>query len=393
MSRRPRGVARQVIDTVLESFSRTDLVAMNSALAASAGRINGRLNALTRKVLRESPSLPNVMSVPPGHEPLRREIAKRVALAGVDAGDEDIVITNGTMEGLALSLAVLCSPGDTVLVETPTYFGVLQLLEHLRLKVVEVANRPGVGIDVDALEYILGGTKVAAALLQSSFNNPTGVLTPDAAKRRIVRLLDKHGVPLIEDDIYGDLHFDEERPRPFAAFGGSGNIVTCGSLSKSIAIGYRVGWAVSPRHATALARAKFCTTVGNATLQQHVAARYYASGGYDRHLRVIRAELAGNCRRFADAILELFPSGTRVSNPAGGVVLWVELPPGVDGLKLFHAALANRIGIAPGVIFSAKADYRNFIRLSAGVQWSAALEQALQRLAGLVGERVDRSNQ
>jgi DNA-binding transcriptional MocR family regulator len=293
------------------------------------------------------------------------------------------VITNGTMEALALSLGVLCKPGDTVLVESPTYFGVLQLMQHMRLKVVEVANRSGAGIDVEALEYVLSGTRISAALLQSSFNNPTGAETPDAAKERILALLDRFGVPLIEDDIYGDLHFGKDRPRPFAAFRGSGNVVTCGSISKSIAIGYRVGWAISARHVTALARAKFCSSVGSPTLQQHVVARYFARGGHDRHLRIVCAELQANCRRFADVIAEAFPPGTRVSSPAGGVVLWLELPGHADGLELFHAALANQIGIAPGMIFSAKARYRNFVRLSAGVTWTPAVEDALHRLGRL----------
>lgn len=386
-SRRPQSVSREVIDTVLESFGRSDLVALNSAMAASAGRINGRLNALTRQTLRELPALPNVMSTPPGHEPLRRAIARRLALTGMEISHDDVVITNGTMEALALALGVLCKPGDTVLVESPTYFGLLQLLQHMRLRVVEVANRAGTGIDVEALEYVLAGTKVAAALLQSSFNNPTGAETPGDAKAAIVALLDRFGVPLIEDDIYGDLHFGRERPRPFAAYSDSGNTITCGSISKSTAIGYRVGWAISQQHTTALARAKFCTSVGNATLQQHVAARYFESGGHDRHLRIVCAELEANCRRFAEVVAGSFPPGTRVSSPAGGVVLWVELPGQADSVDLFHAALADRIGIAPGIIFSAKADYRNYIRLSAGVAWTPAVADALRRLGRLAAGR------
>jgi DNA-binding transcriptional MocR family regulator len=383
--RRPLGVAREVMDTVLESFGRTDLVALNSALAAAAGRVNGRLNGLTRATLRETPGLPNVLSPAVGYEPLRREIAKRMALVGMRVGHEDIVITNGTMEALALSLGVLCEPGDAVLVESPTYFGILQLLQHLRLKVVEVPSNADTGIDVAAVEAALARTKVAAAVLQSSFNNPTGAVTPDAAKKRIVALLAKRGVPLIEDDIYGDLHYGNERPQPFGAFDDSGGVVTCGSLSKSVAIGYRIGWAISTRHTMAIARAKFCGSVATVTLQQHVAARYYAAGQHDRHLRRVCAELSANCGRFAAAIAKWFPKGTRVSNPAGGVVLWVELPNGADGVELFHAALEHGIGVAPGIIFSAKADYRNFIRLSAGVQWTAAIENALRMLGRLAG--------
>jgi DNA-binding transcriptional MocR family regulator len=383
-SRRPLGVAREVIDTVLESFGRTDLVALNSALAAAAGRVNGRLNALTRRALRESPGLPNVLSPAMGYEPLRREIAKRMALAGLDVAHDDVVITNGTMEALALSLGVLCSPGDAVLVESPTYFGVLQLLQHMRLKVVEVPSNAATGIDAAALEIALARTKVAAAVLQSSFNNPNGAVTPDAAKKRIVDLLARRAIPLIEDDIYGDLHFGKERPRPFAAFA-TGDVVTCGSLSKSVAIGYRVGWAISVRHTTAIARAKFCSSVASVTLQQDVAARYFAAGQHDRHLRRVCAALSASCRRFAATIAEHFPSGTKVSSPAGGVVVWVELPKDVDGVELFHAALEHGIGIAPGIIFSANADYRNFIRLSAGVAWTPAIEKALRMLGRLAG--------
>jgi DNA-binding transcriptional MocR family regulator len=384
-SPKPRGVSREVVDTVIASFGRTDLVALGSAIAASAARINGRLNGLTRRTLRAVPALPNVFSTPPGLAELRGEIAKRMALSGLGARADDIVITNGTMEALALSLGVLCKPGDAVLLESPTYFGILQLAEHLRLKVVEVPNHASTGIDVEALERVVRGTRVAAAVFQSSFNNPTGAQTPDAAKRRIVTVLAKHGVPLIEDDIYGDLHFGRERPTPFAALDDTGNVITCGSISKSIAIGYRIGWAISTRYTDALIRAKFCTTVGCASLQQHVTAAYFRAGLHDRHLRRVRNHLRDNCERFGEAIAAAFPSGTRASQPAGGVVLWVELPKGADGVALFQAALEHGVGIAPGIIFSARAEYRNFIRMSAGMEWTPAVAKAIALLGRLAG--------
>lgn len=384
-TRQPRGVSREVVDTVIESFGRTDLVALGSAIATSAARINGRLNGLTRRTLRDVPALPNVFSPPPGLADLRNEIAKRMGLCGLRSRAEDIVITNGTMEALALSLRVLCEPGDAVLVESPTYFGILQLAEHMRLKVVEVPNHAGSGIDVDALERAVRDTRLSAAVLQSSFNNPTGALTPDAAKRRIVAVLAKHEVPLIEDDIYSDLHFGRERPTPFAAFDDSANVITCGSISKTLAIGYRVGWAIGPRYTDALIRGKFCTTVGCPTLQQHVAARYFRAGLHDRHLRHVRNHLRDNCERFSEAVAASFPSGTRASAPAGGVVLWIELPSGMDGVALFHAALTHGVGIAPGIIFSARAEYRNFIRMSAGMQWTPAVAKAIAVLGRLAG--------
>jgi DNA-binding transcriptional MocR family regulator len=378
-------VASQVIDTVLDSLGRSDIVALNSAVALSAGRINGRLNGLVRRVLRAHPDNANEYLTPPGHPGLRREIAKRMTLIGVDTDPEDVVVTNGTVEAIMLALTTLCRAGDTVLVESPTYFGILHIVEHLNLKIVEVPNHSTDGIDVAALERIVANIPLAAAVLQSNFNNPTGALTPDANKRRIVAALGAAGVPIIEDDIYGDLHFGPERPQPLAAFDDTGQVVSCGSISKTVALGYRIGWAVSPRYAADIARAKFFSSVGSPTLQQYVMAEYFASGVHDRHLRRVRDSLADNCRRYINAIAHHFPAGTRVSNPSGGVVLWVELPRGSNGMDLFERALAAGIGIAPGIIFSAKADYKNFIRLSAGIDWTADVDAALQRLGKLIG--------
>lgn len=383
--RRPRGVAGEVIDTILDSMRRPDVLALNSAVTVFAGRLNSRLNALTRQVLRDDPALPNTLTPPPGDEALRRAVAQRLSRSGTAVNPDHVVITAGTMEAIVLALGVLCRTGDTVLVESPTYFGVLQAIEHLRLNVVEVANRPGHGIDVDAVEQLVGSQAIAAAVLMPNFNNPTGALTGDADKARLAAVLKAAGVPLVEDDIYGDLHFAPERPRQVASFAEAGTVVTCGSVSKSIALGYRIGWAVSPEFAADLARAKFCTSVACPGLQQRVLARYLETGGYDRYLRQLRHEVVIDRDRYRNVIAEHFPPGTRVSCPDGGVVLWVQLPAGVDGLTLFHHALAERIGIAPGLIFSAKGNYRNYIRVAMGAGWGERVVDGIARLGALAG--------
>jgi DNA-binding transcriptional MocR family regulator len=209
-------------------------------------------------------------------------------------------------------------------------------------------------------------------------------VTPDDAKREIVAILSAIEVPIIEDDIYGDLHYGTRRPPSMRAFDDAGFVISCSSVSKTIALGYRIGWAVSPLFHTDIARAKFYSSVACPTLQQHVLARYYASGGYDRYLRRTRSMLAGNAQLFVDAISRYFPEGTRATRPAGGLVLWVELPSNVDGAELFRTALASHIGIAPGVVFSASAKYRNYIRLSCGLPWTATIERALEKLGRLV---------
>jgi len=384
-SRRPRSVAAEVMDTILDAMRRPDVLALHSAVTEFAGRLNGRLNRLTRQVLRDHPDLPNTLSVPPGDPALRRAVAQRLSLSGKPVNADHVVITAGTMDAVSLSLGLLCREGDTVLVESPTYFGLLQAVERLRLNVVEVANRPGRGIDVAAVSEVVSRQRIHAALLMPNFNNPTGALTGDADKARLVEVLAAADVPLIEDDIYGDLYLGDERPRPLSSFAGAGEVITCGSVSKSIALGYRIGWAVSPHYADEIARAKFCASVACPGLQQRVLARYLESGGYDRYLRGLREALLVHRRRYRDAIAEYFPPGTRVSDPDGGVVLWVQLPDGIDGLDLFRHALAQRIGIAPGLIFSAKAGYRNYIRLTMGAGWNDRIDTALRQLGALSG--------
>lgn len=383
-SRRPVSIASEVLDTCMKALSRTDIVPLNGAFASPTMYPNRRLNNLLREVLRDHPLNAGEIIAPPGDAELRHQIAKRMTLAGAPTDPDHVVITSGTMDAITLSLQVLCQPGDTVLVESPTYFGLLQVIEHLRLKVVQVPNRPGEGIDADAVREIARSTRLAAAVLVPNFNNPVGALTPDEAKRNIVAALTEREVPIVEDDIYGDLHYGSRRPPSMRAFDEAGLVISCGSVSKTIALGYRIGWAISPSFHADISRAKFYSSVASPTLQQRVLARYYASGGYDRYLRSVRTSLAANAQAFIDAIARYFPPGTRVTRPAGGLVVWIELPPNVDGAELFQTALASRIGIAPGIVFSAKGEYRNYIRLSCGLPWSATIEQALQKLGKLV---------
>jgi len=382
---KPRSVSAEVLDTCREALRRADIVPLNGAFTSPDLYPHHRLNSLIREVLRRYPHHAGELVIPPGDADLRREIAKRMALAGAPTDPEEIVITAGTMDAITLSLRVICAAGDTVLVESPTYFGVLQAMEYLGLKVIEVPNHAGHGIDVDAVRRAVRTTRVSAAVLMPNFNNPVGSLTPDNAKRELVEILIGAGIPIIEDDIYGDLHYGAERPRSLRSFDDSGLVVSCGSVSKTIALGYRIGWAVSGQLHQEIARAKFLTAVACPTLQQRVLARYYASGGYDRYLRRVRLMLATNAQRFSESISRHFPERTRVSRPAGGLVLWVELPERVDGTDLFRTALASRIGISPGLIFSAKAHYRNYIRLNCGLPWSTTVERALEKLGRMVG--------
>jgi DNA-binding transcriptional MocR family regulator len=382
-STRPRAVVGEVLNSCLEAMRRTDVLALNCAKASPDFYPNLRLSKLTREVLRDNPLHAGELLLPPGDASLRREIARHMSLAGTPTDPEEVVVTSGAMDAITLALRVLCKPGDTVLVESPTYFGILQAIQYSGLKVVEVANRPGEGIDADATRRIVRATRLAAAILTPNCNNPTGSLTSDDAKRILVKTLAGAGVPIIEDEVHDDLYRGVQRPLPLRAFDDSGLIISCGSVSKTIAAGFRVGWAVSAQFHQEIAQAKFFSSLACPTLQQKVLARYFASGSYDRYVRSLRQTIAANTERMIDSIGRYFPAGTKVARPAGGMVLWIELPTSIDSTRLFTAALKDGIGILPGMIFSATGGYRNYIRLNSGLPWTQSLERAISRLGQL----------
>ena len=206
---------------------------------------------------------------------------------------------------------------------------------------------------------------------------------PDEGKRELVAMLARRDVPLIEDDLYGDLYFGQTRPRSAKAFDREGLVLLCSSFSKMIAPGYRIGWTAPGRFQAKVEALKLTTTLATPTLLQAAIAEFLESGAYDRHLRKMRAAFATQTEQMIAAVGEHFPAGTKVTRPAGGFVLWVELPHHVDSLELQERALAERISISPGPIFSARQRYRNYIRLNCGYPWSERLDRALRTLGRL----------
>jgi DNA-binding transcriptional MocR family regulator len=325
-----------------------------------------------------------VADLSPGNAELRRQIALRYQLDGVQVSAEDIVITNGALEALNLCLQAVARPGDTVLVESPAFYAALQALERLELKAVEVATHPRDGMDLDALAAALARHRPKACWLMTSFQNPLGSLMPPGKKQALVALLAAHGVPLIEDDVYGELYFGARRPALAKRYDVQGLVMHCSSFSKCLAPGFRVGWAAPGRYAKAVERLKLTTSLGAAMPSQLALADYLGQGGYDRHLRQLRAALARQQGQMLAALAEHFPAGTRITRPQGGYFLWVVLPEQVDALALHRAALQAGIGIAPGPMFSAKREFRNCIRLNYGHPWDdthAAAIATLGRLA------------
>jgi DNA-binding transcriptional MocR family regulator len=381
---KPRSLSRNLLDQVLAVYARDDLVPLHSATPAPSMLPTQRIANITRDLLKRMPERLSGYLHPPGLPELRLQIARRLNLAGVEVDPDDVMITAGAMEAITLSLQVLTKPGDAVLVERPTYYGLMQAIQARGLKVVEIPNCCDDGPDLELAMKALATQPIRAAVLIPSFSNPSGATMSDDARRILAQACARHGVPVIEDDVYGELGFDGHRPVPMKAYEGShAGVILCGSVSKIMAPGLRIGWTVSARWREELIRAKAFTSCSTPTLSQYVVAEMLTPGNIDRPLRRLRAELAANVGRFHEEIANHWPKGTCVSRPRGGVVLWVRLPSGHDAHLLFERALEKGIGIIPGTLFSASGAYRDSVRLSCAVAWDARAQNALVELGRL----------
>lgn len=341
------------------------------------------LNRIIAGIARRDDDRAMRYDFPPGNRELRVQIARRMAAVGCDVSPDDIVTTSGCQEALRLCLRVAAKPGDTVAIESPAFYGTLQAIEALGMRALEIPTNPREGISLEALKLALEQWKVGAVMLVPSFANPLGSCMPEENRRRLVRLLNQHEIPLIEDDIYGDLAFGATRPNAIKAYDRKGTVLYCSSFSKTLAPGLRVGWAVPGLYRDQVAHRKYVSSMATATLPQMAIAEYLAQGSYERHLRKVRATYAQQAQRMVEAIARNFPAGTRVTRPSGGFVLWVELPEKVDTLVLHRLALDKGISIAPGPLFSASGKYRNCIRLTCALPWDEKLDRALVTLGGL----------
>lgn len=384
---RPRSRPVTVSDLVFDvlSATRTTMVPLGSAFpSAELFPLRQLARSLSAGMRKLEPGR-IVDDLPPGNERLRRQIQLRYARAGTEVGIDEILITNGALEALTLCLQTVTRPGDAVVVESPCFYAALQALERLGLKAIELPCLRETGLDLAALASTLRRQKVAACWLMPSFQNPTGATMPPERRRELVELLAAEDVPLIEDDVYAELHYGTHPQQAAKAFDRKGLVMHCGSFSKCLAPGYRVGWVAAGRYTQAVLRAKMMTTLATAVPSQQALTEYLAHGGYDRHLRSLRRTLARQADLAARLATRHLPAGTRLSSPQGSYFLWVEFPESIDTLKLHGLALEQGISTAPGRIFSAAPRFGNCLRLNFGHPRDARFEPAIRTLGTLAG--------
>ena len=378
----PRTISEQIFE-LLQSSRERGLLPLGSAFPATELFPLERLRLALGAGMRKLEPWQISAELPLGLETLRRQIALRYLRLGLRVAPEDIVITNGALEALQLCLQTVTRPGDAVLVESPCFYAALQALDRFGLRAIEVPTDRAEGADLQAMARLIAQHRPRACWLMSSFQNPLGCTLPPDKKRALVALLEAEDVALIEDDVYAELHHGAEPVLPAKAFEQRGGVMHCGSFSKCLAPGYRIGWALGGRWAPQLQRSKLMSSLSSSLPAQAALAEYLQDGSFDAHLRRLREALARQMRRMAAALAQHMPAGSRVSEPAGGYFLWLELPDGCDSLALLPRAREQGFSLAPGPLFSAQGEFAACLRLNCGHPWGPAWETAIAALGDM----------
>jgi DNA-binding transcriptional MocR family regulator len=375
---------RSLIEQVYDAVHMPDSVALGISNPVNAHPPDKTLARLMRSVLSRVSE--KAVSYGPinGDPKLRLNLAFRYQEQGVSVNHEDLIITNGAQEALSIALQCVAERGDIIAVESPCYFGLIELIESLGMKALEVYTCTEDGVCVVELAKVIKQHSVKACLFSSAISNPLGSMMTDKQRQAMVKLLEKNDIVLIEDEVYSDLYFTEHRPVSAQLYSEKGLVLTCSSFSKTAAPGYRVGWLLAGKFEEKAKRIKRAQSCSTSMLQQWTLSDYLMSGEYDRHLQVLRKTLRYNCERMRALIADHFPEQVCISKPKGGSVLWVRCRSHVDTSQFFKQAIAQGVNFAPGEVFSPSGKYKNYMRISYGVQWSEKIDQAIQVLGQLV---------
>ena len=376
----------EMINNVYMDFSNQKI--LNFSMGAPSVELlpTAKLNKAVMHALRASKTCCLHYEHVQGNISLRRQIARQAFNWGGTPSEDDIIVTAGAVEAMSLCVKAITRRGDAIAIESPTYFAIFQVLESHGLKVVEIPTDPVTGIDLGYLEQAIPRFDIKACLFVNNFNNPLGSCMPDDRKKLLVEMLAEKQIPLIEDDIYGELYFGKTRPKTCKTYDKKGLVLHCASFSKSLAPGFRIGWAIPGKFKERVISLKRMHTVSTNTLTQAAVADFLSNGRFELHLRHLRKALHTQSLRYLQAVSEYFPEDTCVTRPQGGFTLWIEMNKKINAYKLHKRALKHKIGIAPGQIFSSQGRFENCFRISYGEPWSEEIGQGLQTLGRLMRE-------
>ena len=374
----------ELASNIHELASIQKLVSLGAGVPSSDIIEVNKLNKILISIARKNKDAGILYEFPPGNYKLRREIAKRTGSWEYSLNPEEIVITNGATEAITLALLSIAKPGDTIITESPTFYLLLQIIQKLGLKILELPTHPRNGIEVNILERVVKEHNISGCLLYPTINSPLGAVIPEKNKIQIYDILSSKNIPIIEGDVWGDLYFDQPRPKPIKSIDKNKSVIYFSSFTKTGIPGYRIGYASTGKYYKKFKDLKYMLSVASPNITQAVVAEYLRSGGYEKGLTNLRRIYSSRLTLFLQLITEYFPQGTKVSKPQGGAFLWVELPKEINSISLQEMALKENISIAPGPLFSTTNNFSNYIRLSCACPWEVnEIENAMKKLGYL----------
>ena len=382
-----RVMVNDLAKTIIRDLQSDDILMLGAAVPSKELMPLKQLSRIMKSMPAES--LQHHMSnydLCAGNADLRDALSKRMPGPVFSLSADDIITTSGCLDAVSLCLRSVAGPGDAVLVESPAFHCFLQLIEDLNMYVVEVPGCPETGMNPETFREALSSHKIKVCLLNSNFQNPLGSVMSSKNKARILAISEEYGVPIIEDDIYGDLFYDNKRPTTFKSMDKTGLVLYCSSFSKALAPGLRTGWTVPGKFKDAVLRMKLNTTISSPAIIQAVIAEFIKTGAYDRHLRQLRNKLKNQASAMAMAVSRHFPKDTRITFPRGGMFIWVELNKKYDSLEIYQQAYQQKISILPGTLCSSSDRYKNCLRINCGLKWSPRLEAAIRTMGEIIKE-------
>lgn len=323
-----------------------------------------------------------------GSPELRQQVARLAIASGCLLHPDDIMITTGCQEALSIALRTLTQPGDVVAVDSPSFYGTMQILKANGLKALEIPTDPQTGISLEALEMALEQWPIRAIQVTPTYNNPLGYTMSEARKQALFQLAQRFDVAIIEDDIYGDLAYTHPRPLTVKSFDDDGRVLLCSGFSKTVGPGLRVGWLAPGCYRDKALHMKYVSTGASATLPQLAVAEFVAKGHYERHLRYVTRQYQRQRDIMINWVQRYFPEGAGISYPQGSFLLWVELPAAVDCVRLNERLAKRAIHVAPGSLFSASGKFRQCLRLNYAFTLTPAIEDAVRTVGELATEMV-----
>ncbi|WP_293751502.1 PLP-dependent aminotransferase family protein [uncultured Paraglaciecola sp.] len=381
---KPIAVSRQqLIEDVFKSIHQTQNLPLGVANPVAVLPITKTLNRTMRRVMSVMGDKALFYGPVAGYEPLRRQLAFSYMEYALTLGPDDIIITNGAQEALNIALQSVAKAGDVIAVESPCYFGILELIENLGMLALEVPICPEDGLTVQDLQKAINIHPVKACVFSSTIANPMGCVLADDAKQQIVELLEKNDIPLIEDDVYGDLYFTEKRGTPAQKYSKKGLVITCSSFSKTAAPAYRIGWIATHKFSQKCVQIKRAMSSSSSHMNQITLFEFVRTGDYERYLSQLRSVLLTNKSRMRNKLQQLLGDNARISDPKGGAVLWLEFDKSINSAEVFQLALQQNISVSPGTLFSPSNRYQHCIRLSYGLPWDDRVEEGLNVFASI----------